>query len=86
MSYINMRDFRINASEALRELHEDRQPRIVLRRGKPVARVDDDVHLLTSACSMKADLRRVRLPGRPADEFINQSGLVDGAVRFAHAV
>lgn len=37
MSYVNVRDFRINASEVLRKLQEDRQPRIVLRRGKPVA-------------------------------------------------
>lgn len=37
MSYINVRDFRVNASEVLRQLQEDRRPRIVLRRGKPVA-------------------------------------------------
>lgn len=37
MSYINVRDFRSNASGVLWKLQEDRQPRIVLRRGKPVA-------------------------------------------------
>lgn len=37
MSYVNVRDFRINASEVLRKLQDDREPRIVLRRGKPVA-------------------------------------------------
>lgn len=45
MSYINVRDFRVNASDVLRKLAEDRKPRIVLRRGKPVAVLlpaDDD--------------------------------------------
>lgn len=37
MSYINVRDFRVNASEVLRKLQEDGEPRVVLRRGKPVA-------------------------------------------------
>lgn len=37
MPYINVRDFRVNAGSVLNELQQDREPRIVLRRGKPVA-------------------------------------------------
>jgi prevent-host-death family protein len=57
MSYINVRDFRVNASGVLRKLEEDREPRIVLRRGKPVAVLlpaDDD------AAEAAAFFRRAR--------------------------
>lgn len=45
MSYVNVRDFRINATDVLKKLQEAREPQIVLRRGRPVAVLlpaDDD--------------------------------------------